>query len=72
MDTSLKFFHTDSAFQRRALIKLKIELSAKLDDLNMSDQRKDYILHQLNNVQDIEGWIDLLREINRLQVSKAA
>ena len=60
---------TDSAEKRRMLVKLKIDITGRIDDFKMSEDRKSFMLHQLNNVQDMEGMLSLIREINRLQTT---
>jgi acetylornithine/succinyldiaminopimelate/putrescine aminotransferase/predicted amino acid dehydrogenase len=48
--------------------RLRYELSEKIQDLRMSEERKSYFLHQLNNVHSLVDLVDLIRTINAKQM----
>lgn len=48
--------------------KLRASLICKIPDLNMPEERKSYLLHQLNNVHNIHELVELIREVNHLQM----
>src|SRR5690606_28583101 len=57
--------------KRQQLLKLRKELETSIDALKMSEDRKSYFLHQLNNVHEFSDLISLVREINEKQLSQA-
>lgn len=55
------------AFQRKNLFRLKHEIINNLDNFQMSEERKSYLLHQLSNVHDLTSAESLIKEMNLIQ-----
>jgi hypothetical protein len=58
----------DRVEQRKMLILLKADITEQLNDFNMKEERKSYLLHQLANAQDLSTLIDLIQDLNARQV----
>jgi hypothetical protein len=58
----------DRLEQRKILILLKADITEQLNDFNMKEERKSYLLHQLANAQDLSTLIDLIQDLNARQV----
>ena len=63
---------SEPVLQRKILIKLRNEISNQLNSFLMPQERKNYLLHQLVNAQDIDSLVDLIVSINQLQISQNA
>lgn len=63
---------SEPVLQRKILIKLRSEISNQLNSFLMPQERKNYLLHQLVNAQDIDSLVDLIVSINQLQISQNA
>lgn len=61
---------SEPVLQRKILVKLRNEITHKLPDFLMSEERKSYFLHQLVNAQDVESLVELISEINQIQISQ--
>lgn len=48
---------------------LRSDLLLRIDTLKMTDERRSYVLHQIANVHDLQGLLELIREVNQLQMS---
>lgn len=71
MNQALNVFRQmESELQQKMLRRLRLELSSQISNLKMSDERRSYFLHQLNNVHEIEDLLGLVREINSRQLSQ--
>lgn len=66
----IKVNRSEPALKIRMVIKLRKELSLKISDLKMSDERKTYILHQLSNCHELEEMVSLIREVNTRQLAQ--
>jgi len=65
-----RFLQIEAPFQRKALAKLKKEFVSLLEDSLLSSTKKDYILHQLNNIHEIKDLMEFLSEINQTESEK--
>lgn len=63
---------SESVLQRKILIKLRNEISQQLESFLMPTERKNYLLHQLVNSQDIDSLVELMTHINQQQISQNA
>jgi predicted amino acid dehydrogenase len=63
---------SEPVLQRKILIKLRNEISNQLNSFLMPEERKNYLLHQLVNAQDIDSLVELIASINQLQISQNA
>lgn len=66
----IKIKRTDETFRNKLVRNLRSELVSKISDLNMSEERKSYFLHQMNNALEIEEILELVRVINKKQLSQ--
>lgn len=66
----LKIRLSEAPIQRKILLKLKTEIINKLDSLAMSSDRRQYLLHQLSYVQDINELASLIQLINHKQIEQ--
>jgi acetylornithine/succinyldiaminopimelate/putrescine aminotransferase/predicted amino acid dehydrogenase len=64
----ISYRRCDERMQSRILIRLRSELTNKLDGLRMPEERKSYLLHQVANCHTIEDLVSLLREVNANQL----
>jgi len=66
----IRINRSEEGLKRKALLRLKTELTNKTENLKMSSERRSYLLHQLSNAQDLESLVSLLREINKSQMNQ--
>lgn len=66
----IKIKRTEEVLRTKLIKNLRSDLSEKISTLNMSEERKSYFLHQMNNAHEIEEIIELVREINKKQLSQ--
>ena len=63
----LKVRGSDIRIQQRILQRLKNEMITRSEEFRISEERRSYLIHQLNNVRDLEALQDLLSEMNLAQ-----
>lgn len=66
----IKIKRTEETLRVKLIRNLRSDLAEKIATLNMSEERKSYFLHQINNTHEIEEIIELVREINKKQLSQ--
>lgn len=59
---------SEPVLQRKILIKLRNEMSLLLETLSMPEERKNYLLHQLVNAQDVDLLVELMTSVNTSQL----
>lgn len=59
---------SEPVLQRKILIKLRNEISLLIESLNMPEERKNYLLHQLVNAQDVDLLVELMTSVNGSQL----
>ena len=60
---------SDIRIQQRILQRLKNEMINRSEEFRISEERRSYLIHQLNNVRDIDSLQSLLSEMNLAQTS---
>ena len=60
---------SDIRIQQRILQRLKNEMISRSEEFRLSEERRSYLIHQLNNVRDIDSLQGLLSEMNLAQTS---
>lgn len=66
----IKIKRTEEVLRNKLVRNLRSDLASKISELNMSEERKSYFLHQLNNAIEIEELVELVRVINKKQLSQ--
>lgn len=66
----IKVKRSEPELQTRFVRKLRSELGEKIEHLKMNEERKSYLIHQINNVHDIDELVALVREVNKKQLSQ--
>jgi acetylornithine/succinyldiaminopimelate/putrescine aminotransferase/predicted amino acid dehydrogenase len=66
----IKIKRTEQVLRNKLVRNLRSELASKISELNMNEERKSYFLHQLNNAIEIEELVELVRVINKKQLSQ--
>ncbi|HXH74638.1 MAG TPA: aminotransferase class III-fold pyridoxal phosphate-dependent enzyme [Bacteriovoracaceae bacterium] len=64
----LKLNKLDEQSRLTTVTRLRVELVDKIENLKMNEERKSYLLHQLNNVHTLVDLVDLIRTINAKQL----
>lgn len=60
---------SDGPFRVKTLRALRMKIENSLPHLSMSEQRKQYLLHQLAYIHEVEDLEELLQEINHSKES---
>lgn len=66
----IKIKRTEESMRVKLVRSLRSDLADKISGLSMSEERKSYFLHQINNAIEIEEVIELVRVINKKQLSQ--
>lgn len=61
---------SEDSFRLKMVKHLRLELTEKITDLLMSEERKSYLLHQIANTHEIEELVSLVQEVNKAQMTQ--
>lgn len=65
-----RFQQMEIPFQRKVFVNLKKEFISLLDEAHLSASKKDYVLHQLNNIHEIKELISFIDDLNMEESKK--
>lgn len=57
------FFHQHPKFQEKNLLKMRIEVSKEILQLEISEDRRTYLLHQLAYTHSVEELSELVAQV---------
>lgn len=66
----IKIKRSHSNIQAKFVRNLRVELTEKITELKMNEERKSYFIHQINNALEIDELVSLVRDINKKQLAQ--